>query len=111
MKRFIITLIVLGLIGAGGYKLFTFVSENGDAKQARGIRTNTVKLRDLKSLVSASGEVLPLLNSVVKSEISGRITVIHVKEGDAVQKGDTVLELDRTSLETGVREAERSLQA
>lgn len=111
MKRFIITLIVLGLIGAGGYKLFTYVSANGDAKKAQGIRTNTAQLRDLESVVSASGEVLPLLNSVVKSEISGRITAIHVQEGGAVQKGDTLLELDRTSLETGVREAERSLQA
>jgi len=111
MKRFIITLIVLGLIGAGGYKLIAYASERGEAEKAQGTRTNTAQLRDLKSVVSASGEVLPLLSSIVKSEISGRITVIHFKEGDAVKKGDTVLELERTSLETRVREAERSSQA
>jgi HlyD family secretion protein len=110
MKRFIITLIILGLIVAGGYQLIGYVSENADSK-ATGIRTDTAKLRNLESVVSATGEVLPLLNSIVKSEISGRITVIPVKEGDAVQKGDTLLQLDRTSLETGLREAERSLEA
>jgi HlyD family secretion protein len=110
MKRSLITLLVFGLICVGGYKLFTYVSENGDTK-AKGIKTNTAKLRDLESMVSATGEVLPLLNSIVKSEISGRIIAISVKEGDAVNKGDTLLELDRTSLETRMREAERSLQS
>lgn len=111
MKRFIITLVVLGLLGGGGYQLFTYLSEQGDAKKAQRIRTDISKRRDLESVVSASGEVLPLLNSIVKSEISGRITIVKVKEGAAVRKGDPLLELDRTSLETRVREAERSLQA
>lgn len=111
MKRFIIILVVLGLLGGGGYQLFTYLSEQGDAKKAQRIRTDTSKRRDLESVVSASGEVLPLLNSIVKSEISGRITTVKVKEGAAVRKGDPLLELDRTSLETRVREAERSLQA
>ncbi|MEN8662571.1 MAG: efflux RND transporter periplasmic adaptor subunit [Lentimonas sp.] len=110
MKRLLITLIILGLLGTGGYKAYKFVSENGNAKTPE-IRTNEAELRDLKSMVSATGEVLPILNSIVKSEISGRITIIHTEEGKAVKKGDTLLELDRTSLETRVREAQRNLQA
>jgi HlyD family secretion protein len=110
MKRFVITFIVLGLIGTGGYQLFSFISANGESK-ANAIRTTVAEQRDLESVVSASGEVLPRLNSIVKSEISGRIAVIPVKEADAVKKGAILLQLDRTSLETRMREAERSLQA
>jgi len=110
MKRLIITFIVLGAIGFGGYKAYQYVSANSQ-QNGPTIRTNTAELRDLKSVVSATGEVRPLLNSIVKSEISGRITKIHKKEGDSVERDEVLLELDRTSLETRVREAERNLQA
>lgn len=110
MKRLLITLIILGLLCAGGYKAYQFVAANSN-QQGPEIRTNEAELRDLKSVVSATGEVLPILNSIVKSEISGRIIGIHTEEGKAVKKGDKLLDLDRTSLETRVREAQRNLQA
>jgi len=110
MKRLILLIIFLALCAFGGYKLFQYVSGNNGKSVAR-LRTDTAKERDIKAVVSATGEVLPQLNSIVKSEISGRITIIPVKEGDSVEKGDTLLQLDRTSLETRVREAERSLEA
>ena len=47
----------------------------------------------------------------MKSEISGRITRILVEEGDSVQRGEVLVELDRISLQTRVREAERSFEA
>ena len=48
---------------------------------------------------------------MVKSEISGRITEIKIEEGDSVTRGQMLLELDRTSLETRLREAQRNLEA
>ncbi len=110
MKRFIITLIVLGLIGGGIYALAQILPDSkGNSKSKIG--TNTAEIRDLESVVPATGEVLPLMSSIVKSEISGRVTSIKVKEGDAVARGQVLLELDRTSLETRVREAQRSFEA
>lgn len=110
MKRLLITLILLGGLAFGGYKLFNFVAENRK-KEVPRTRTDTAAIRDLESVVSATGEVLPLVSSIVKSEISGRITHIAVEEGDQVTKDQKLLELDRTSLVTKVLEAERSLQA
>ena len=110
MKRLLTTLIVLALLGAGIYGLVQ-VLPNGDDKGAADIRTDTTAIRDLKSVVPATGEVLPLLSSTVKSEISGRITEIKIEEGDFVEREQILLELDRTSLETQVREAQRSLEA
>ncbi len=110
MKRLLITFIVLALLGFGGYNAYQFISENNNQK-APEIRTNIAKLRSLKSVVTATGEVRPLLSSIVKSEISGRITTVHKEEGESVKKGEVLLELDRTSVATRVREAERNLQA
>lgn len=110
MKRAIITLFVLALIIVGIYGLLQVVPE-GKGRKSSVVQTDTASLRDLKSVIPATGEVLPLLSSVVKSEISGRITRIAVKEGDSVQRGEVLVELDRVSLETRVREAERSFEA
>jgi HlyD family secretion protein len=111
MKRIFIIIVILALVGGGVYFF------GGDRKGLKGggsqggVRTDTVKVRDLKSYVSASGEVLPLMSSIVKSEISGRISELYVQEGDSVKEGQLLLELDRTSLETRLRESERRLEA
>ena len=110
MKRAIITLFVLALTIVGIYGLLQVVPE-GKGRKSSVVQTDTASLRDLKSVIPATGEVLPLLSSIVKSEISGRITRIAVKEGDSVQRGEVLVELDRVSLETRVREAERSFEA
>ena len=55
--------------------------------------------------------MLPLLNSVVKSEISGRIIKIPVIEGETVERDQVLLELDQASPETRPRETERNLGA
>lgn len=73
--------------------------------------TDTAQARDLAFTVSATGEVLPRMSSVVKSELSGRIVVLNVAEGDAVVRGQQLLELDRRSFEARLDEAERSLEA
>jgi len=109
MKRALISLLILALVGGGIYGLLQVLPESS-GKQTH-IRTDTAERRDLKSVVPATGEVLPLLSSSVKSEISGRITKIMIEEGEAVVREQQLLELDRTSLETRLREAQRSLEA
>lgn len=110
MKRVLIIFLVLAALGGGIYGLIHMVPE-APGKQSGQTRTDTAERRDLRSVVPATGEVLPLLSSIVKSEISGRVTAIEVEEGDTVERDQVLLELDRTSLETRLREAQRSLEA
>jgi multidrug efflux pump subunit AcrA (membrane-fusion protein) len=110
MKRALVLLVIVILLGAGIYGLLQRLPGNGKSG-AGGITTDTAVMRDLSTVVPASGEVLPLLSSIVKSEISGRIIKIPVIEGDTVERDQILLELDRTSLETRLREAERNLEA
>ena len=81
MKRITIIFFVSVLIVAGIYGLIQVFPE-GKARDSSVVQTDIASLRDLKSVVPATGEVLPLLSSIVKSEISGRITRILVEEGD-----------------------------
>lgn len=110
MKRFFTALLLLALLGGGIYAVVAFLQRPSE-EETQNIRTDTVQHRDIQSVVNASGEVLPLLSSTVKSEISGRIQQLHVVEGDAVTRGQLLAELDRTSLLTREREAERNLES
>lgn len=110
MKRGIMIVAVLGLLGGAGYGAYVWLSQNSE-KEGDDIRTDQAERRDVESVVTATGEVLPLRNSIVKSEISGRITEIHIDEGDRVERDQLLLELDRKSLRAGVREAERNVEA
>ncbi|MGM0824049.1 MAG: HlyD family type I secretion periplasmic adaptor subunit [Pseudomonadota bacterium] len=65
----------------------------------------------LKIEVVAKGEgrVLPISRvQVVQPEFSGRITAIHIKNGDSVEKGDVLVEFDPTEAltELGTIQAE-----
>ena len=108
-KFFIFVLIILALIGVG-FGVSKKAKSSGESRVDR-LLTDAAKLRDLESVVSATGEVLPILNSSVKSEISGRVIEIYIDEGESVEKGQLLLELDRTRFVARVSEAERSLEA
>lgn len=105
----IILAVVVALVVAGAV-LVQRVPDSARSGQTT-IRTDQTVLRDLEAVVSATGVVQPLLSSTVKSEVSGRITAVHVAEGEQVERGAVLLELDRTSLEAKVKESERSLEA
>jgi multidrug resistance efflux pump len=54
--------------------------------------------------------VLPLERETVRAPSSGRIGVIHVNEGDRVQKGALILEYDATELELSRRNKAAELE-
>lgn len=52
----------------------------------------------LESKVTASGEVRPVKFYDLTAEVSGRITNLYVREGDAVKKGQELIKVDPTQL-------------
>jgi HlyD family secretion protein len=110
MKGFWIVSIVIVLIAGGGYGLYRYVELLREEGRPN-VRTVEAQVRDLKQQVSATGEVRPVIQSVVKSEISGRIAELLIEEGDRVSRGQALILLDTVSLQTRLREVERSLEA
>lgn len=56
--------------------------------------------RELRSTVTASGEIRPIQFINLTSEVQGRIEEIYVKEGDRVTQGQELVRLDPTQLQT-----------
>lgn len=55
---------------------------------------------ELRSTVTASGEIRPIQFINLTSEVAGRIEEIYVKEGDMVTKGQPLVRLDPTQLQS-----------
>lgn len=67
--------------------------------------------RELRSTVTASGEVRPIQFINLTSEVQGRIEEIYVKEGDQVTKGQPLVRLDPNQLQSSTDAQLASVQA
>ncbi|MBN1481216.1 efflux RND transporter periplasmic adaptor subunit [candidate division KSB1 bacterium] len=81
------------------------------------VTTTEVQRGDLTKTVSGSGYVQPEVDVQISARISAEIMKIHVKEGDLVEKGQLLVELDskfyeanREKAESGVMSAQASLK-
>jgi HlyD family secretion protein len=82
-------------------------------KRTEGITVNTeaVKKRRLEAIVSASGKIQPKRSVNISADTSGRITELAVNEGDSVNEGQFLLQIDPRNLRTRVQSGEASLGA
>jgi HlyD family secretion protein len=67
------------------------------------VRLEKVQKRDLVAYVTASGQVQPHTKVDVASDVSGRIVKLAVKEGDAVKKGQFLLQIDPSTYQADVQ--------
>lgn len=67
--------------------------------------------RELRSTVTASGEVRPIQFMNLTSEVQGRIDEIYVKEGDQVKKGQPLVRLDPEQLQSSADAQIAAVQA
>ena len=54
----------------------------------------TVSEGETPNIYSATGTVRSVFNAVLASKVSARVTDVKVREGDAIHKGQVLVELD-----------------
>lgn len=75
------------------------------------VRTEAVQRRDLVAIVTSSGRIRPHRSVDIQADVSGRIVALRVDEGDLVERGDTLLIIDRTAFEAAVQRARAGLSS
>ena len=89
--------LALVILVAGVYFVFEF--QLGKRSDAGGAPPTAVVTRgDVEQVVDVSGDITPRREVEIKSEISGRIMRILVSEGESVQQGQLLVELDDRDL-------------
>jgi HlyD family secretion protein len=105
-KKVIIGLGVVVILAAIGYANFRFKRVEGVT-----VNTETIKTRDLDAVVSASGKIQPKRSVNISADTMGRVTDLKVEEGDRIDKGQFLLQIDPRNLRSAVLRSEASMQA
>jgi len=74
------------------------------------IHVDTLMLHKLKHKTSFTGTFLPLRETKISADIPGKIVSVLVKEGDLVKKGQPLMQLDKSSLELQLKQAEVNIK-
>jgi multidrug efflux pump subunit AcrA (membrane-fusion protein) len=105
-KKLIIGGLIVVVIGAVVYANLNF-------KRSTGVEVNTEKIamRDLEAVVSASGKIRPKKSVNISADTMGKVVGLAVNEGDIVQAGQFLLQIDPRNLQTQVNRTGASLAA
>jgi len=123
--RLVVVLIVLAIaavIVVGGYFLArsTTPAQTGGGRFGRGgpggpgglampVGAAEVAAGDINITLNALGTVTPLRNVTVSAQISGQLLDVKFKEGQMVQQGDVLAEIDPRPYQAALMQAEGAL--
>ena len=102
--------LALVLIVVGGAVVSSLSAARRGAKPVE-VRLEEVGARDLVAIVTASGTIEAKTKVDISADITGRITRIAVREGDLVQRGQFLLQIDPAQYEAAVARAEAMLSS
>jgi HlyD family secretion protein len=106
---FIRLLVATALLVAGAAALYWWQRDTPDA--APQFKTQPVQRGDLKVIVTATGNLAPVNQVEVGSELSGIVKSVEVDYNDRVRVGQVLARLDTSKLEAQVLQSRASLKA
>jgi HlyD family secretion protein len=105
-KKIVIGVGVLVILAAIVFANFRFKRTEGVT-----VNTETIQKRDLEAMVNASGKIQPKRSVNISADTMGRVTNLAIEEGDRVEKGQFLLQIDPRNLRSAVTRTEASLAA
>ncbi|HEX8493522.1 MAG TPA: efflux RND transporter periplasmic adaptor subunit [Pyrinomonadaceae bacterium] len=106
-RKIIIIVAAVAVLG-----IIIVISILARGKDVPEVTTVKVEVRkELRSTVTASGEIRPIQFINLTSEVQGRIEEIYVKEGEMVTKGQALVRLDPTQLQSNQQAQAAAAQA
>ncbi|MEM5773431.1 MAG: efflux RND transporter periplasmic adaptor subunit [Anaerolineaceae bacterium] len=108
MRKWIVWIIVLGLIGAGGYYLWQRVQQNR-AEAAMNFETVELQRGELVAYVGTTGTVRANQSASLVWQISGRIGEVYARVGDPVEADFVLAALAPDSLPQSLIQARADL--
>ncbi len=105
-KKILVGLGIVVVLGAIVFAQIKFKRQDGIA-----VNVEKIQKRDLQAVVSASGKIQPQRLVNISADTMGRVTDLKVEEGQRVQKGQFLLQIDPRNLTTAYNQTQASLAA
>lgn len=101
-------LIIVGVIVVVGVFVVLNLKKEGTRVE---VETTQVTRRNITKFVTGSGQIQPKRKVDVSASAIGKITKLAVKEGDRVERGDFLLQIDPTDYQSSVDQLEASIRS
>src|SRR5262245_27922809 len=103
-RKWLVWTLALGAIAAAGARWNTWA-----APATPVYATVTIRRGDLAKTISATGQVQALTTVQVGTQVSGRISEIHVDFNDRVRAGQVIARIDPSEIEAQLQQAKATL--
>ena len=104
--RWVKWLVLLVVLGGAGYAYYKYKTPSVTEVK---YRTATVTRGDITQNVSANGQLSPVVNVAVGSQVSGNIQKLYADFNSRVTNGQLIVELDPATYQARVTQAEGEL--
>jgi len=91
--------------------LLVFVASGCAAHSTVAVTTAVATNQELTTTLDLSGVLVPTQTADISSQIAGKVTSLGFQTGDSVKAGDVLMQLDTSSLNAQLAQAEASLQS
>jgi HlyD family secretion protein len=108
MKKIVIGTVIIALVVAGG---FYIQAQKSNENKATEIETTKVAHAKIIQKVNATGKIQPKTKVNISADVSAKIIALHVKEGDWVEKGKLLVELDKERYIASVESQEANVRS
>ena len=85
--------------------------KRGDKNIGGNNRVEVVRRGDFQMRISATGNLEPLIDVEVKSNVEGEVIKLYVKAGDSVEKNQVLLEIDPEQIKEEMKQAQANVAA
>lgn len=110
MKRLVIIgSVVLVLVLAG--LVIGFTAKRDKNGKGTPLKTEVAKRGDFVIKINATGNLESLLTVQVKSNVEGEISKLYVKDGDFVEKGQILIQINDKQVREDMKQAEANVSA
>jgi HlyD family secretion protein len=100
MKKTLIIIAAVVLVG-----VIIFASVRGGGSKGEPVYVEPVTQRNIQAIVTAPGEVNPKVKVNISAYIIAKIDKLYFNEGDAVKKGQRLVDLERTAYQAAYARA------
>lgn len=108
MKRKTLWVTIGVLIVAGSAAV---VALSGSDEELMEVQTASVGLETIVQKVNATGRIQPKTQIRISADVSAKIMQLHVEEGQFVQEGELLVELDSARYQAAVESAEANVRS
>lgn len=114
LNKILLVALLAALTGCGE-KAATPTAGGGGGKRGGGggpapVYVGQVQKKNVPLVIEAIGAVEPIRTTAVRSQVTGILVKIAIKEGQTVKEGDLLFEIDPRPFENALRSAEADLQ-